>query len=278
MTDFKEKTRLFTRTGSDPFFVNFFNKTDIDLVIKTVFLNKTHITKEHLLDLLNNIVSNIGSFYPDINKLTPGKTDELALLKKIARHTTPLLEYIDILLNKYGHETYQHIRLYAPWAKEINTRQSVDGVYETLQMLDAALPIAMQEIKNSAGKKTGNNALQAIPGLIYRLIPIYEKTANQSADKNFNQDRSNGSLRYKGQFFHFVHTVLSIINNKYDQLYTNDKDNNPFKICLAETSIALGQHIQRTIDSIKDQHKETKQSLFDFYFQLLVSIQPRSET
>ena len=278
MTDFKEKTRLFTRTVGDPFFVNFFTETDIERIIKSVFVHHIYITNERLLELLNNIVSYLGSFYPDVNKLTPGRTDELELLEKIARHTTPLLEYIDILLNKYGPETYQHINLYAPWAKEVSIRQSVDGVYETLQMLDAALPIAMEKIKNSTRKKTGNNALQAIPGLIYYLIPIYEEATDKPADKNFHQNRKEGKLSYKGQFFDFVHFALVLINNKFDELHPDSKEDNPFKICLADTSVALGQHIKRTISGIKDKHTEVKTSMFNFYFKLLLSIQPRSNT
>ncbi|KTC81715.1 hypothetical protein [Legionella brunensis] len=276
MSDFTEKTRLFRHTVDDPFVGKFFNEVEIEHIIADVFSGNIQITKDNLFELLNNIVSFLGTFYPDINRLTPGKTDELKLLEKVEHHTSELLGYLDILLNKYGYETWQHIKLYGPWAKEVNTRQSLDGVYETLQMLDSALPIAMQKIKNSPGKKTGNNALQAIPGLIYYLIPIYEKATGQPADKNFHQDRKTGTLIYKGQFLEFVRSVLIIINSKFDELYPNNKDDNPFKICLIETSIALGQHINRTISSIKKKYDETRKELFNFYFSLLLSIQPRS--
>lgn len=278
MSNITEKTRLFSHTVGDPFVGNFFNEAEIDQVISDVFDGRIQITPNNLLALMNHIVSFSGTFYPAQNKLTPGKTDELELLKKIAHHTAPLLEYIDILLNKYGHETWQHIKLYAPWAKVADTRQSLDGVYETLQMLDAALPIATQKIKNSPGKKTGNNSLQAIPGLIYDLISIYEEATGKPADKNFHQDRKGGTLSYKGQFFDFVRSVLIIINGKFDELYPNSKDENPFKICLIETSVALGQHIYRTISSIKKKYDKTRKELFNFYFSLLLSTQSHSDT
>ncbi len=277
MTDCIKKTRLFIRKAADPFFVDCFNENDIDLIIQSVFRDDMHITVGRFLELMNNIISYLGSFYPSINTLTPGKTDELSLIKKIQHHSSHLLEYIDTLLNQYGYETWQHINLYSPWGKEVNTRLSLDGLYEACQMLNVALPITLQHIKKSSGKKTGNNSLQAIPCLISYLIPIYEEVTNKSVSDNFHQDRKHGSLRYTGQFLDFVRTVLLMIKSKYDQLYPKNKDDNPFVICLAESSTALGKHIQKTILGIKNKHHEVGQSLFDFYFTQLVSIQPRSE-
>ncbi|MFW2572118.1 hypothetical protein [Legionella sp. 29fVS95] len=276
MSDFTEKTRLFSHTVGDPFVGKFFNEIEIDQIIADVFNGDIQITKDKLFELLNNIISFLGTFYPDINRLTPGKTDELKLLEKIEHHTTELLGYLDILLNKYGYETWQHIKLYAPWAKEVNTRLSLDGLFEACQMLDAALPLAKKCIENKPGKKTGNNSMQAIPGLVYHLIFIYEEATERPADKNFQQDRKTGALRYKGQFFVFVHHVLTLINKKFAILYPDNQDENPFKICLLDTSIALGKQINRTISNIKLKHKEAQQELFNFYFILLLSIQPRS--
>lgn len=256
--DYKKKTRQFTRTACDPFFTQFFNESDIELIIQTVFDNQVYVTNELFVNLLNNIVSYLGSFYPDVNARTPGKTDELKLIKKLHQHSAGLLEHLDILLNQYGYETWQHMNPFTLRSKDIRTRVSLDELYKSCQLLSTSLPITLQCIKNGSGKKTGNNSLQAIPGLIYYLIPIYEEVANKSVDENFHQDRKDGSLRYKGQFFDFIRAVLSIINAKYKQLYPNHKGTNPFKICLLESSIALGQHIQKTIKSIKEKHLKIK--------------------
>lgn len=271
MSDFTEKTRLFSHTVGDPFVGKFFNEVEIEQIIADIFNGDIQITKDNLFELLNNIVSFLGTFYPDINRLTPGKTDELKLLEKVDHHISALLGYLDILLNKYGYETWQHIKLYAPWAKEVNTRLSLDGLFEACQMLGAALPIATKCIENKPGKKTGNNSMQAIPGLIYHLIFIYEETTERPADKNIQQDRKTGTLRYKGQFLDFVHHVLILINKKFAILYPDNQDDNPFKICLVDTSIALGKQIDKTISNIKLKHKEVRQELFNFYFNLLLS-------
>jgi hypothetical protein len=256
--DFTEKTRTFTHSVGDPFFGQFFNEEDINQIIKHVFNESTKINRGNLFELLNNIVHFLGTFYPDINKLTPGKTDELSLIDKIEHHTSGLLKYLDILLSQYDYETLKYIKLYAPWAKEINTRLSLHGIFEACQMLDGALPIAKQGIESKAGKKTGNNSMQAIPGLIYHLIFVYKEITGKSADKNFHQDKSTGRLKYKGQFFDFVHHVLFIINGRFKKRYPDKKEDNPFnpfKICLEEESIALGQHIYRTISNLKKKPK-----------------------
>lgn len=169
MSDFTEKTRLFTQAVGDPFVGQFFNEEDIDEIVENVFDGEMQISRSNLFELLSNIVSFLGTFYPAINKLTPGKTDELKLLEEIEYHTSGLLEHLDILLNQYGHETWQYIKLYAPWAKQMDTRLSLDAVFETCQMLDAALPTAQRDIEKKSGKKTGNNAMQAILGLILLL-------------------------------------------------------------------------------------------------------------
>lgn len=246
MGDFTEKKRLFSRTTGDPFAGHFFNETEIDQLITDIFGENMQITKNELFTSLNNIISFLGKFYPDTNTLTPGKTDEIKLFKKIEHHTSGLQKNLNVLLNQYGYDTWLHIKPYAPEAKEIGTKLFLNDLSQACQMLGAVLPIAKKSIKDKPKKKTGNNSMQAISRLIRDLIPIYEKATGKSVDKNFHQDRSTGSLRYKGQFFDFVHYVISAI-----KLYPDTKKDNPYKICLEDASLAVGKHIHRIISNIK---------------------------
>ena len=71
---------------------------------------------------------------------------------------------------------------------------------------------------------------------------------------------------------------LNLVRLRILQLVANKGDipsYNPFFIALNKESQALGKQIQKTIKLIKKEHEETATALFNYYFELLVSIQPR---
>lgn len=50
MTDFTEKTRLFSHTVGDPFVGQFFNEAEIDKIIADVFNGEIRITRDNLFE------------------------------------------------------------------------------------------------------------------------------------------------------------------------------------------------------------------------------------
>lgn len=115
---YRKNTAIYPLNGRS-FFDHFFNEAEIDQMITDIFNEPIQVTKGELFTLLNHIVSLLGKFYPDSNTLTPGKTDELKLLKIIEHHNSELQKNLSILLNQYGYDTWRHINPCVPETKEI---------------------------------------------------------------------------------------------------------------------------------------------------------------
>jgi hypothetical protein len=273
MINFKDKTNIFSRSSGDLFFSHFFDENDVDNIIDSIFNNQIIADKTYFLELLNNTISFVGSFYPDIYSISPGKNDELQLLKALEKLKKKEIELLDTLLYKYGHKTLQHFKI-SQQGKSLSTWQFLETTHRNAETLYYALPFAQKEIKSRDSKKTGKKSQQAVPSLIYQLIIVYEEISGKSADAHIHQDRSTGTLYFKGEFYDFVHTLFSMINKKLLKEHGKSAKN-PFKICLDKQSVALGKQIQNTIKLIKDEHKEAAKILFNYYFELLLSIQPR---
>ena len=116
-----------------------------------------------------------------------------------------------------------------------------------------------------------NDTAKAKKGLIYlceNSRTYYVKGMDKPAEIPAKIDLNN--LERKIAESSLKTAILDITSNAGH----TEKNDNPFKICLADTSIALGKHIDKTILNIKLKHKEAKQNLFNFYFTLLLTTQP----
>jgi 5-hydroxyisourate hydrolase-like protein (transthyretin family) len=251
---YKDKTIVLSREGSDIFYRGFFNKEDAEKILREVFNNEIQIDNNYFLELLNHSVSFAGNATIDLAKLTPGKTDKRKLIQKTCDIADDLHEHLDLLLKNYGHETYQHIHIFADYPdSQLQNMEKVD-TYEFLSKLKryahylARMKLAaIENLSKEQGKKTGNNTNNSSIQCIYELINVYELATKMKAKDNFKQDVKD---KYKGQFYDFVYIVFFIIQTNYKKRYPNTKKRNPFSVALLDTSYALGKLIQRVFSLV----------------------------
>lgn len=96
-----------------------------------------------------------------MNTLSPGKSDEKALLEAIGRPTKKLKDLLYLLRMKYGHETYDHLKIF-----------------------------------DKRGISRGTKSKIAIRPLICDFIYVYEQATNKKAGEQFHQakDKTLGIL------------------------------------------------------------------------------------
>lgn len=149
---YKNKTRIFTKSPSDPFIRNFFNNDDIHKIKPQVLGGTPKISDVRLLQLLNNGIKFIRLFFPDIYSLTPGKSDEKSLFESISKHTHALKEELQILLRKYGGDTYEYLQIFSiKENKYINTDGYLDSLIEQLEQLHCGIAKTIDIVTGKKG-------------------------------------------------------------------------------------------------------------------------------
>lgn len=145
---FRDKSRILSHSSSDdPMRRELFNEDDINEILKIIPDEKMTEKRHHLLELLNNITGFVASFFPLFTHNTPGKTDEILLLKQIDTSLQKTIKDISILRDKYGHKTFSLLSIVDPSLKKVGTYEYLNELIDKMQSLSYSIPSALNQLK-----------------------------------------------------------------------------------------------------------------------------------